>query len=298
MKSYTTLRNLYGQLTNDSSSANLTLGDQLINDSYRKICAERNWDFLEGTNTTTTVASQQAYGLPYDYSKLIDVYITVGSYRYVPREVSSRDEWDRLNEMSAYTSNFPVWFFIYGGQLNFWPTPSSSGNTITYNYSKAIVDLSIADNTTGTVSITTATTAVTGSGTSWNASMIGKYLKVTPSTTAATNGDGFWYKISAVASTTALTLEKAYGGATVAGAALTIGQMPVITEAFQDMPVYEAAQIYFSTVMPEPAQATFCKEMFNRKYEGLIADSKKSAQVHLYAGPVEYPINPNLMVSL
>ena len=35
MKSYTTLRNLFGSLSQNTSTANLTLGDQLLNDSHR-----------------------------------------------------------------------------------------------------------------------------------------------------------------------------------------------------------------------------------------------------------------------
>jgi hypothetical protein len=297
MLSYTKLRNLYGQLTNNPSSASLTLGDSLINSAYRQICAVRPWYWLEGTNTAVTVADQQAYALPYDYDKLINTYQLVGAYKYIPREIVSQDDWDRLNQQAQYESNYPIYFHIYAGQLNFWPIPSTAGQTITYNYRKNVIDLSIADYTTGTVT-TNGTTTVTGSGTSWNTSMIGKFFQITPTATAATNGDGFWYKVSGVASTTSLTLEKAYAGSNVTGAAYTIGQMPALPEAFQDTPVYKAAEVYFTTIEPEPVRAQMFRQMYDDKYQGLVDDSKKSVNPWVRT-PVPGGIeNPNLFYSV
>ena len=292
MLSFTKLRNLAGTLTNNSSTANLSLLDTLINQSYRQICAVRPWYWLEGTNTAVTVADQQAYPLPYDYDKLNNVYQTVGAYKYIPTEIVSQDDWDRLNQQASYESNYPIYYHIYAGSLNFWPIPSTAGQTITYNYRKNVIDLSIADYTTGTVA-SVGTTTITGSGTSWNASMIGKYFQITPTATAATNGDGWWYKITAVASTTSLTLDKAYAGSNVTGAAYTIGQMPALPEAFHDTPVYKAAEIYFATIEPEPERAAMFRQMYNDKYQGLVEDSKKSVNTWVVT-PVPGGIeNPN-----
>jgi len=181
--------------------------------------------------------------------------------------------------------------------LNFWPIPSTASQTITYNYRKNVIDLSIADYTTGTLS-TAGTTTITGSGTSWNASMIGKYLQVTPTATAATNGDGWWYKITAVASTTSLTIDKAYSGSNVTGAAYTIGQMPALPEAFHDTPVYKAAEIYFTTIEPEPDRAQMFRQMYEDKFTGLVDDSKKSVNPWVRT-PVPGGItNPNLYWSV
>jgi hypothetical protein len=221
------------------------------------------------------VADQQAYALPYDYDKLIDVYQTVGAYKYIPREIVSQDDWDRLNQQASYESNYPIYWHIYAGQLNFWPVPSTSSQTITYNYRKNVVDLSIANYTTGTVA-TAGTTTITGSGTSWNASMIGKYLQITPTSTAATNGDGFWYKVTAVASTTSLTIDKAYAGSNVTGASYIIGQVPAIPEAFQDLPAYKAAEMYYLTKNPDMGRVAAYQTIYQQKWEGLVDDSKKS----------------------
>src|SRR3990167_1847434 len=95
MKTYTTQRNLYGTLTNNTALANLTLGDELINDNIRYLI--QKFYLHERTKTATTVASQQAYTLPYNYKRLTAVTITVGSYKWTPKEITSQDEWNKLN---------------------------------------------------------------------------------------------------------------------------------------------------------------------------------------------------------
>ena len=66
MLSYTSLRTLYGQFTNNTTSANLTNGDLYINNSLRQIYSSAPWDFLEipvvdftvaGTGTGTITSS-------------------------------------------------------------------------------------------------------------------------------------------------------------------------------------------------------------------------------------------------
>ncbi|TXG77196.1 hypothetical protein E6Q11_03185 [Candidatus Dojkabacteria bacterium] len=56
MKSYTTLRNLYGSLSQNTSTANLTLGDQLINDEHRYLL--QKYFNNEGTYRIQTVGAQ------------------------------------------------------------------------------------------------------------------------------------------------------------------------------------------------------------------------------------------------
>jgi len=73
-KSYTISKNLYGSLTNNIETANLTLGDQLINDSIRAICAMKDWSFLEKVRTLTTVANTQGVNLPFDCDQVFEKY--------------------------------------------------------------------------------------------------------------------------------------------------------------------------------------------------------------------------------
>ena len=164
MKSYTEGRNYYGTLTKNSNSANLTLGDQMANDDYRAICGVKDWPFLEKERSLTTVADQQNYALPYDCGQVRAISVEVADKTYVARMSPSKDHWDKLNETS-YTSDYPEWYFVFNGQLRLWPTPASSGNTINVTQKSRVIDLGVADYTTGT--ITTATNgsaAIVGSG--------------------------------------------------------------------------------------------------------------------------------------
>lgn len=244
-KSYTIGRNLYGTLTKNSSSTNLTLGDQIANDDYRAICAAKDWPFLERLRTLSTIAGQFV-NLPYDCDQVREIAVIVSSKRYTPRMSPDRNHWDKLNQ-SAITSDIPQWWFTFAGQLGLWPTPITAGNTINVTQKTRVIDLSAADYTTGTiVSVASGGTAVVGSGTAWTAQMVGRYIRITYVDTANT-GDGVWYEISAVTDATHLTLTRAYGGTAIAAgsAAYTIGQMPLLPEAYHDLPWIYAAGNYW-----------------------------------------------------
>lgn len=249
-KSYTTGRNLYGTLTKNTASANLTLGDQIANDDYRAICSLKDWPFLERLRTLTTIASTQFYNLPYDCDQVREIAVIISTKRYVPKQVPDRAFWDKLN-VNAFTSDIPQYWFTFAGQLGLWPKPATAGNTINVTQKTLVIDLGSADYTTGTIvstSTTAGVTTVTGSGTTWSTSMVGRYLRITPTDAAATLvGDGLWYEIASVPTTTTLTLVRAYGGTTIAAAsaAYTIGQMPLLPEAYHDLPWLFAAGQYW-----------------------------------------------------
>src|SRR4051812_35032235 len=97
MKSYTEGRNLYGSLTKNTDTANLTLGDQRANDYYRRILNKRDWPFVHRLRTATTVASTQFVNLPYDIEQVESIFVTVSTTRYVPKLITSREEWDIIN---------------------------------------------------------------------------------------------------------------------------------------------------------------------------------------------------------
>lgn len=293
MKTYTTMRNLYGTLTNNTASANLTLGDQLINDNIRYLT--QKFYLHERTKTDTTVASQQAYTLPYNYKRLTNVTITVGSYKWVPREITSREEWDRLN-ITTVTSNSVQYYYIYSNEINFYPIPSSSSNTITYHYKVRTRDLSIADYTTGTVSITTGTKVLTGSGTTFVADMVGRWIQIT-----APTGDQEWYKILTFTSTTVLGLESNYNGATVSGGTYTIGEVSILPEEFQDLPITYAVRQYYSSRVKDRTVYEMYKNMYDERYKMMELElgGKTDDAVVLSSGLYEEEqINPNFYISL
>lgn len=300
--SYTGRRQEWQDITNASDTSTLSLGDRLMNQSEKRILASKDWPFLEKVDTTlTTVASQQAYQIPNLSGKFKSVYVTISSIRYVPREITSREDWDRLNVLT-YTSDFPVWYYIFAGQLNLWPTPATSSNTIGIIYKKTAKDLSIADYTTGGVlTATNAGVTLAGTGTTWAVSMAGRFIKITESDTA-NKGDGYWYEIASSASTTAITLVKPYAGTAIASgnAAYAIGQMSLFPEGYTDIPVFDAARQYFATVQPDVSKFKLYDEMFKELYQQMVEEQgdKTSSPVLDYGLGQPQIINPNLYISL
>lgn len=300
MITYTGGLSIYSDLTNDSTATNQTNGALYINEANRKVLGKRDWPFLEKTGTTTTTASTQFYTLPYDYGELIDVTLTQGTTIWTPRQAPDADFWDRLNYNSAVTSNIPEWFYIFAGRIGLWPTPSTSSLTLTFRYKKLMKDLNTADITSTTITtLANGGTALTVSG-GLTAQMPGFWIRPTFSTTANT-GDGFWYEISTVTNATTATLVKAYGGNSIAAgtAACTIGQVSLLPEQYQMLPIYEAVEQYYRKE-GEFEAATY----FGKKYEDLIGQmedeygSKTTSVVVRYAANSgQIPPQPNLYLN-
>lgn len=239
------------------------------------------------TSVMTTeigVGGVQFYRMPPNYSKLKDVTITVGNLKWTLDEIRTREEWDKLN-VFPYYADIPKNFFIYpggdhGGKIGIWPIPSTTGNTITFNYKLRIPDLSLADDTTGTVSVSNGGTTVTGSGTAWipttNAGNESRWIKI-----AQNKGDNLWYQVASVESTTSLTLYQPYQGIAVSGGLFTLGQMSLIAEDFQDLLIWRPLMFYFSTIKKD-----------KEKYEEFAGFYKeKLAQLNEYSGSNTVQVN-------
>ena len=283
MKTYTGSRTLFGQLTNNPDASNLALGDILINESARYIINSASWPFLEKTKTELTVLGQQFYDLPSDFDKIIGVTLLNGTVLYTLEEITSRGQWDYLNTSTATQSNIPSHFYIFDGQFGIYPKPSVSNLTLTIIYQRTNKDLSIGDYTTGT--ITTATngsTAIVGGSTAWTTKMNGMWLTITDSL-ADNTGDGFWYQIDSVQDANHLTLTSKYNGVSIATgtAPYIIGQTSIIPEEFQILPIYRAAQIYYTSIQPETARAQLYGKLYDEGMKRMFDDlgSKSSSPV-------------------
>lgn len=381
MQTYTTRRNRFGDLCNNSAAAVLTLADALMNASEKRIISSRDWDFLDrqytlnttadtftvtiaspgvfsltahgfaigtvvyfattgalptgltvgtayyiitagftadafrvstsingsvvntsgsqsGTHTVTTAT----YILPSYTKKPSSIYVTVGSYRYQPQEITTRSEWDRLNQ-TVITGDAATYYHIYDGMLLLYPKPATANSIVTINARRIARDLSIADYTTGTVdAVTVNSTAVTGSSTVWTAPMVGRWIRVTPSNTATAAGDGYWYEIAARTSDTAIVLRRPYGGDTLsagAAAAYAIGEASLIPEPHDFLPIYDALKIYFTSVEPNTAKAQLYGVLFQEGYAQMVRDMGSTSSVVLEDGNEEDESrNPNFYVTL
>jgi len=297
MLTYTGSRNLFGTLTLNTNSANLTLGDTLINQRTKMLVSGHGWPFRESSFTRATVASQQGYDLSVKVGKVVDCYVTVGTTKYIPNEVTSRRDWNNLTAPNTYSSDIPTHYFVdyENRQVLLYPTPTSAGNTLTVNFEVKVRDLSIADYTTGTiVTVANGGTTVTGSGTSWTASMAGRFIRITESDTA-NKGDGEWYEIESVTSATALELKVPYAGTAIAvgSANYAIGQASIIPEDFQHLPVYDAVKIYFATVQPNAIKAAQYKSMYDNDFSSMMSTHGSKSSSPVISKKRQEQINPN-----
>lgn len=294
MISFTQQQTIYSDISQNSSTANLTRGAYLANIEQRYLL--QKYFNNEGSYTGLTVAQQQFYKLPPNYSKLKTVTVTVGELQWTLKEIKTRLEWDNLN-VFPYYSDIPAYFFVYpggdhGGRLGIFPIPSSSSNTITYNYKFRIPDLSIADYTTGTVSVSNGGTTVTGSGTVWtpttNSTLESRWIQI-----AQSKGDNLWYQVSSVDSATSITLFQPYQGITVSGGTYNLGQMPILNEDFHDMLVWKPLVFYFSSIVDNKVKVAEFKALYDEKKKQLDEYSgSKTVDVNLGRRP--FYQNPNL----
>ena len=296
--------------TLDSAWNQLTIRQKVVfsNSDQREVLFTKgstavSWDV--GLSASATVTAEtvgvQAYPIPPTVSKIKNDTITVGQLQYTPAPVQSIQEWTMLNAL-PYASDIPAYFYIYNDTVQFWPIPSTTGNIITFNYKARVADLSFADYTTGTLSTLAAgSTSVTGVGTAWNTT--GAYplnkdltgfnlhLRIDPP-----EGDGIWYPIQSFESDTELTLLQPLQNVPSATAAsYTIGQLPLLEEDFQDMPVYGALKIYFSSIVENQSKYNQFAGEYQSRLDLLEAYAgTKSVNVDLGAQPV--PNNPNLYI--
>ena len=252
----------------------------------------------EAATDTIDTVGVQAYPLPASFSKLKNATITIGQLVYTPLPVHAIDEWTRLNAI-PYTSDYPAYYFIYNNQLNFWPIPSTTGSVISFNYQTRVPELTYADYTTGTIATASANSnLVTGTTTAWtaypqnvNLSYVNLMLRITPP-----DGDGLWYPIQRFTSATALTLNLPLVNVNeLTSAAYTIGQVPLLHEDFQDMLVYGALKVYYTSIVPNAEQFKMYDALYEQKLQLMEAYlGTKQVNVDLGAGIMQQ--NPNLYI--
>lgn len=236
-------RSLFQSLANDSTSTVLTFFDLISNQGYKTILSELARPVTEKTATASTVASQQYYQMPPDFNMIKSITLTSGSTVYLIYECESQEKWNALNQTTH--TGIPTEFFVRprfgfsGTEIGLFPIPSAV-NTLTIVYEATDKDLSVAAYSTGTVSITSGSATVTGSGTTFTANMVGRYLKVTTE-----SGDGLWYRIASFTSTTVVTLENVYEGSTVAAVTYKIAEAYALPEDLQILPVYYGLHHYY-----------------------------------------------------
>lgn len=233
---YTQSRNLYGTLTNNSTTGNLTLGDTLIWQFTLELVHKYPFIFGERTFTLQTYPSVQFTQLPLPLRKVNTVQVLVGSFLWPVTEVGSLTEWNNINLVSTVTSDVPQYFFYYNGQLGLYPTPATGYNTLYVKGQLDVTNLSVADVTeTKTLAIPYALTltAIVASGatsatlsSTWGLTT-GTYQMIFSSgdnrLVTLTSGSAAvtWSYALSAAATTAITVRSSTGGDILTGTSNT-----------------------------------------------------------------------------
>lgn len=276
-KDFATLSSNSSTTANSTNSYdNITWGLRMINDSIRHLATIFYLNEVTYVVPNGTVANQQGYTLPGDFESLLNCTVSVGGILYQPKESPSRRHFDALNVIPFY-NDFPQFFYIYDNQILLYPTPASNSNVITLHYKKRIVDISMSD-VTGTssgrtIATTLDSTTVTLSGTGFLKWMgYNGWIQFPYSSTDATSGDNRWYKINTISSSTVALLKNPYMGDSISGADFIIGDVPILPEDYQDLPLYKALSIYYSTRVVDPVRANKFTELYDTGY--ILLDNK------------------------
>lgn len=223
------LRNI-GQANISTSDPNYTSikadFDLHLGMRYQMILSRMKDYMTQKTKTASTVANQQYYHYPVGIRNIEGIVVTIGNVNYPTTICSSQWQWNWLNALQVQPTAIPQFIFPRRDDFGIYPTPKDV-YTMTFNYHYRDKTPSIADYTTGTVTVANGSVTVTGDSTVWTSAMAGRFLTITDPTNL---GQGYWYRITSVESGTSLTLETGYDG--TAGATLTykIGESPEIPE--------------------------------------------------------------------
>lgn len=219
------LRNIGKANSTDSTilaDFNMNLGQR-----YQMVFAAMRSYQTQKPTTDTTVASRQYYNYPLGIVSTDDVVVTIGSVQYPLQTIYSQHSWDLLNAIQIQPTSIPQFLFPRRYDYGIWPIPQDA-YTITFYYYLRDRNLSIADYTTGTVTVTNAdATVVATGGATFNAAMVGRWFEVT---TDSNTGQGYWYRVLTYTDSTHIELDKAWQGDTATLQNYIIGQTPEIPE--------------------------------------------------------------------
>lgn len=257
-------------LASDQDATNLALFKKLYNIGLHRLEKKLGIYHTEEKTTFTTVddaisgSSYQDYMIPNDFSALTELYVTVGSTKYNADLIQDDELWRRMNSTSS-TSDSLTNCFIRRDRVELWPIPSSA-NTATLRYTAISKDLSATDYTAGTITtLANEGTAVTGSGSTWTALMVGRGFKT---------DDGEWYRIGAFTDATHITLEAPYKGTAIATgtSSYTIGEMARIPPDTHELPCWYALWKYHQGLRENRMQAKDYEKDWKVGVQEAIAD--------------------------
>jgi len=259
---FSDLQTAFLQRSGNAGSIDTTLLDFF----KRSLAARYQMAFSEVTNrqtyitkTASTVANQQYYHFPPGMVNLEGATVEIGGVNYPVITDDSQLQWDLTNTVLLSVQALPRFIFPRRDDFGIWPIPQSV-YTITITYPQRDRSLGVVDYTTGTVAVTQNSQTVTGSGgATFTSAMIGRWFVMDDT---SKQGEGYWYRISAVPTSSTLTLETSYEGVSASGATYRIGEVPELPEELHSILVDGVLADYYSGPRSDIQKATWFNNVF------------------------------------
>lgn len=273
-------------LSSDDSTAKATFFGTQINVATGKILHQMGLYLYEEDGTLTSVADQQQYELPVRNIRVKEVTYTSGDTPYVVREISDDQQWLKLNEITDYTATWPEYYRIVNDKIEFFPTPSTSDDTITVRGEYRFKAMDRDNYTTGTVTMVNGDATVEGAGSpAWSTATnieAGDWFKV--------NNDGYWYKIDSITDADTLELDKDYEGTAGSALAYTIGEQALgAWEDLHELPVWWALMQYYGGPREDRSQYTHYKNLWDEGWDMVKNTYSKETSSNVIASRFQVP---------
>ncbi len=213
----------------------------------------------------TTSANQQVYPFPPGLVQIEGGYITVGSVNFPLRPIDALYNWEQLNAIMIQASALPQFYFVKQDSFEIWPVPQATYTGKIY-YRFRDRNLSIADFTSGTITLTSGSNIVSIAGSTFTSAMVGRWLTVTDTTVP---GQGYWYRIIGYTDSTHITLgandgvtATPWNNATVSPASYRIGETPEMPEEMHVILAWGTAADYYGSMQKDKDAFAFYNNMF------------------------------------
>jgi len=192
---------------------------------------------------------------------------------------------------SSWTLPTGTWEMVFSTGEKRLVTLTNGATTVTWTFG-----LVSAETTAVTINTSNGGSIITGNGTTWTTAMQGWYLQIAPPT-----GDGIYYKVDTVYSTTVLSLKKQYQGVALSSATATylVGETSQIPEAYQVIPIYLSVAQYYETISKDEDRAKSYTEKADKSFAQMMIDfGNKSTDPTVHDDFGRSLINPNLAVNI
>ena len=227
--SYEEMLNYCTTMAKDESTSAKAVIKVGINRGLRRLRKKLKRLFAIETRTFSYTQNQATYQVPEDCIRPDRIVYIDGGTRDPLTYVDDDNEWDNMKLSVNQTGRPYLWRMISKDVFEVYPQPTSTTATGEIRMQIRAKPLSQLDYTTGSVTVTQGSQTVTGSGTTFAASMIGRSFRL-----ADGNGHLEWYRISDVPNATTLTLENMFAGVSGNTLSYRIGEIANIPSDFHD----------------------------------------------------------------